>query len=119
MSPASIAAAAAALTCVATAYLLPSEASWPIQNGVNACIAIGVARVLQLPNLSALLAALLGLALYDGFGTLFFAAGPAMAAGGPDDFGAAQSVMEGVAQAKLSAATGSGIDRYGASRKAA
>ena len=109
MSPASIAAAAAALTCVATAYLLPSEASWPIQNGVNACIAIGVARVLQLPNLSALLAALLGLALYDGFGTLFFAAGPAMAAGGPDDFGAAQSVMEGVAQAKLSAATGSGV----------
>ena len=46
--------AALAAACVAAAYLLPSASAWPVQNVVNACVAIGVARVLQLPRLPAL-----------------------------------------------------------------
>ena len=97
----SLAAAAAALACVASAYL----GFYPTQNVVNACVAIGVARVLQLPSLGAILAALTGLALYDAAGTLFTAA---TAAGPPSELVPPSSVMESVAQAKVSAAAGGG-----------
>lgn len=97
-SPASIAAAAAALALVASAYVVAPSSAWPAQNVVNACVAIGVARVLQLPNLAALLAGLVGLTLYDGFGTLFAVS----AASAPlDPTFASSSMMESVAQAKL------------------
>ena len=92
-----------ALGAVAGAYLLPVGDVWPLQNTLNSCIAIGVARVLQIPSLLAVCAALTGLALYDGFGTL-----GAASAADPATAAAATSVMEGVAQAKLSAVTGSG-----------
>ena len=69
--------AAAALLSVAGAYALPPSAAWPLQNTVNSAVAINVARALQLPALPSVLAALAGLALYDGIGTL---AAPAAAA---------------------------------------
>lgn len=42
-----VAAAGVALACVASAYLIAPSVAWPVQNTVNACVAIGVARVLQ------------------------------------------------------------------------
>ena len=102
LAPASVAAAAAALTCVALAYVVPPASAWPLQNTINACIAIGVARVLQIPSLPALLAAVGGLALYDGVGTLF-----AATAAEPEVIvQSSSSVMESVAKAKLGATVG-------------
>ena len=97
---ASYAAAAAALACVSTAYLLGPSVSWPAQNVVNSCVAISVARVLQLPSLPAILAAIGGLALYDGFGTIFAVAAAEPVTG--------SSVMESVALSKLGSA-GAGV----------
>lgn len=108
-SAASIAAAGTALACVGFAYLGPAAAAYPAQNVVNACVAVGVARVLQLPALGALLAALGGLALYDGFGTLIFSAAAADAASSVADGLPPPSVMESVAQAKIGAAAGGGL----------
>jgi len=93
---AALVAASLAAALVACAYLGGVAGAWPLHNAVNACVAIGVARVLQLPSLPALLAALGGLALYDAAGTLFTAAAAAPGGGG--------SVMEGVAQARLGGA---------------
>eukprot|EP00966_Prymnesium_polylepis_P025507 588563-Prymnesium_polylepis.1 len=70
--PLSYAALLAALVAVSAAYGTfgtPQALAIPVQNGVNACIAVGVARVLQLPQLGAICAALVGLALYDAIGT--------------------------------------------------
>ena len=78
----SVAAAAAAAACVACAYGLAPLATWPAQNLANACVAITVARVLQFPSLAAVLAALVGLTLYDGVGTLFAASQLLTHAGG-------------------------------------
>ena len=47
-----------AVSLVASAYIGKPATVWPAQNVVNACVAISVARVLQIPNLAALLAAL-------------------------------------------------------------
>lgn len=58
-----------AAALVALAYALPPAAAWPARNVVNACVAVGVARVLQLPQLPVVCAALGGLALYDAAGT--------------------------------------------------
>ncbi|KAL3910623.1 MAG: hypothetical protein SGPRY_008993 [Prymnesium sp.] len=52
-----------ALAAVAGAYFLPSSFAGCMQNCVNICIAIGVARVLQFPQLGSICAALIGLAL--------------------------------------------------------
>jgi hypothetical protein len=52
-------------------------------------VAIGVARVLQLPSLAALLAALAGLGLYDVVGTIF-------AAGAADDLLVAQAAPSAI-----------------------
>ena len=61
---------ALAVVAVGTAYFVPAAQAWPLQNTINACIAISVGRVLQLPSLPAASAALVGLTLYDGIGTL-------------------------------------------------
>ena len=82
--------AGAAVALVAAAYLLPSSAAWPLQNIVNVCIAVGVARVAQLPQLAAVCSALAGLALYD----IIFTGGAVTAAEVP-------SMMESVARSRL------------------
>ena len=96
--------ASAAVT--AGAYVLPPAAAWPLRNLVNSCIAVTVARGLQLPTLPLVAAALSGLVAYDtlsvyGTGALVApaAAAEAAAAGASE---ASQSVMEAVARAKLS-----------------
>ena len=89
-----VAAAAVAVALVAFAYSQPLAVAWPVQNLVNACVAVSVSRVLQLPSLPAVLAAVGGLALYDGLGTIVLSAP------------AADSLMEGVAQAKLGEGAG-------------
>lgn len=94
---------AAALAGVGAAYLLPSSAAWPLQNVLNSCIGIGVARALQLPSLPAVCAAVVGLTLYDGIGTLGVASA-AMAADVLPASSSSSSIMEGVAQARISSA---------------
>lgn len=101
-TPLSLAAAAASFSLVGSAYLLGPAEAWPAQNFVNSCIGIGVARVLQLPSLAAVLAALGGLAVYDGLGTL----GTLTAAVAAEPV--STSLMEGVARAKVAAASGGG-----------
>lgn len=71
--------------------LPPGGPLWPIHNIVSACVCIGVARLLQLSSLSAVLLALGGLVLYD----VLAVSGTQMLS----DNG--QSVMEAVATAKL------------------
>ena len=95
--------ASAAVT--AGAYVLPPAAAWPLRNLVNSCIAVTVARGLQLPTLPLVAAALSGLVAYDtlsvyGTGALVAPAAAAEAAAGASQ--ASQSVMEAVARAKLS-----------------
>ena len=95
--------ASAAVT--AGAYVLPPAAAWPLRNLVNSCIAVTVARGLQLPTLALVAAALSGLVAYDtlsvyGTGALVAPAAAAEAAAGASK--ASQSVMEAVARAKLS-----------------
>lgn len=68
--PSSLLAAAVSIATVGSAFLMPPAVAWPVQNVVNACVAISVARVLQLGSLAAVCAALVGLALYDGVGTI-------------------------------------------------
>jgi len=94
---------AAALAGVGAAYLLPSSAAWPLQNVLNSCIGIGVARALQLPSLPAVCAAVVGLTLYDGIGTLGVASA-AVAADVLPASSSSSSIMEGVAQARISSA---------------
>jgi hypothetical protein len=70
VNPATLATACLALASVCAAFVLPAGLVWPAQNAVNAAIAISVTRVLQLDNLGSVCAALVGLTLYDGLGTL-------------------------------------------------
>ena len=112
-----------AAAAVGGAFALPATAGgWPLQNGVNVAVAVGVARVIQLPQLGAVAAALIGLALYDAL----FTGGAAMAAataaaadgaagaaaltsgggGGGGGGGSGASVMESVARARLSGDAG-------------
>ena len=128
LPPAALAAFASAFIAVGAAYLLPTKDVWPLQNVLNSCVAIGVARVLQLPSLPAVCAALVGLTLYDGIGTLgaasaasvVSAASSASAMIATSDASAvvsatdavsplmaSASVMEGVAQARLGYGSGS------------
>ena len=116
--PGQVVAAAMAAALVGAAYLLPASEAWPAQNLVNACIAVSVARVLQIPSLGAVVAALVGLAAYDALGTLTSiasAAEPAVqaatstlaaAASESVPSASASSVMEGVAQSRLAYASG-------------
>ena len=105
-----------AVAAVGASYLAPAAQVWPLQNTLNACIAIGVARVLQLPSLAAACAALAGLALYDGVGTLGAASASSTIASALDAATitmvaapqASPSVMEGVAQARLGMGSGAG-----------
>ena len=120
--PGQVVAAAMAAALVGAAYLLPASEAWPAQNLVNACIAVSVARVLQIPSLGAVVAALVGLAAYDALGTLISIASAAMSAAAPTvpaatstlaaaasesvPSASASSVMEGVAQSRLAYASG-------------
>ena len=73
-------------------FILPPGAMlWPLHNIISACVCIGVARLLQLTSLSAVLLALGGLVLYD----VVAVSGTQLLS----DNG--QSVMEAVATAKL------------------
>jgi len=68
-------------------------ATWPVQNLVNAFIAVTVCRACALPKLSQVAVALLGLVLYD-----------VVAVAGTMQFtDSGQSIMEAVARAKISA----------------
>lgn len=102
--------AVAAAALVALASLAPISDVWQLQNVINICVAVSVARVLQLPSLGAIIGALTTLMLYDAL----FAAGGAQAAqaladsAGPAAFaaveaagGGGESVMAQVARAKL------------------
>ena len=116
--PGQVVAAAMAAALVGAAYLLPASEAWPAQNLVNACIAVSVARVLQIPSLGAVVAALMGLAAYDALGTLTTVASAAeptvqaatctLAAAASESVpsASASSVMEGVAQSRLAYASG-------------
>ena len=86
---ASAACAALAAAAVAAAFALPR--AWPLRNAVNVCVAVGVGRALQLPELAAVAGALVALAAYDVVGT----SAPAGAAE------VATSAMEGAARARL------------------
>ena len=100
-------AAVAAGTIVAVSSLSPVGMAWPLQNTVNACVGVTVARALQLPKLSTIALALGGLVFYDVAGVYFLqpaGAEPAAAAAAAASAavgGGAQSVMESVAKAKL------------------
>lgn len=84
---------------VGGSYLGPQQFVWPLRNVVNSCLAITVARAVQLPRLSFVVAALGGLMLYDGVGVN----GPLLALpAGAETVG--PSVMEQVARAKLGGA---------------
>ena len=116
--PGQVVAAAMAAALVGAAYLLPASEAWPAQNLVNACIAVSVARVLQIPSLGAVVAALVGLAAYDALGTLTSIASAAeptvqaatstLAAAAAESVpsASASSVREGVAQSRLAYASG-------------
>ena len=68
-------------------------ATWPVQNLVNAFIAVTVCRACALPKFSQVVLALLGLVLYD-----------VVAVAGTMQFtDSGQSIMEAVARAKISA----------------
>ena len=95
--------AALAACSVGVCYATPPAASWPVQNAVNSAIAICVARALQLPSLPAVLAALAGLVLYDGVGTLASAASAAGAEAAGAAAGGGGSLMEAVAGARFGA----------------
>jgi presenilin-like A22 family membrane protease len=90
--------------------VLPASEAWPLRNVVNACIAVTVARALQLPKLGWVCLALGGLVVYDsvsvyGTSALLQSAHAAISAPAPSPSPpppAAQSVMEAVARRKLS-----------------
>ena len=113
-----------ALLLSALAYLGPPALVWPVQNLVGMCIAIAVARAVQLPRLGPIAVALGGLVVYDvvsvgvslinlGSATLAAKAGAA-AAGAAATAGttagaaaSASSAMGAVAMSKVAAASGS------------
>jgi hypothetical protein len=72
--------------------VIPSGgAFWPIHNVINACIAITVSRIMQLPKLGWILALLALLMTYD----VFFVSGSQVLTDG------GMSIMESVAKSKL------------------
>ncbi len=98
----SLAASAAAAAGVLVACYAPVAGweawAWPLQNGINVCFAVSVARVLQLPRLPIVIAALSGVALYD----FTFAGGAASAAVVADASGSGgATLMETVARSRL------------------
>ena len=119
-------ATAGALGLTALAYLGPSSVVWPIQNLVCMCLAISVARAVQLPRLGPILLALGGLVAYDvvsvgiqlvnlGSATMVVAGGAAAAAvdgGAPAAAAtntAASSAMGAVAMSKAAGAWQPGL----------
>ena len=81
----------AILTLIAFSAAPGAVGVWPIQNIINVCITVTMARALQLPQLPSVILALVGLTFYDFFaviGTQQFTDGGA-------------SIMESVARAKI------------------
>ena len=84
--------AAVAVGLTAAAYGLPSAESWPAQNCLCMCLAVGVARALHVPRLGPLLLAAAGLAAYDALAVF-----PSLANAAPVD----ASPMGAVAASKV------------------
>jgi presenilin-like A22 family membrane protease len=97
-----------AAVATAAAFGLPPAIAWPVQNGINICIAISVSRLLALGRLLPIMLALAALAAYD----VAFAGGSAAMAHALDPaptVAEAQSVMESVARSRLSGAWQPGL----------
>ena len=89
---ASLLANMSAMILTLTAFsFAPGTGLWPIQNIVNFCIAVTMARALQLPQLSAILLALGGLTAYDFLAVI----------GSQQFTDGGASIMESVARAKI------------------
>jgi hypothetical protein len=98
----------AAFTLALVAYLGPSSAVWPFQNVLNVCVAVNVARAIQLSRLTLVLSALGGLVVYDvvsvALQLIQLGSESVAQSSGTSAFSAASSAMGAVAMAK---ATGS------------